>query len=120
MKSASAIALLLLSACATPPVSGTDAAPAIDQARLAEHVRVLAPDEFEGRGPGTAGETKTVAYISEQFRQAGLEPGGPNGSWTQDVPLVQSEITGTPQLAFTVGGTRQAVTQGRSSSSATA
>ena len=112
MKSASAIALLLLSACATPPVSGTDAAPAIDQARLAEHVRVLASDEFEGRGPGTAGETKTVAYISEQFRQAGLEPGGPNGSWTQDVPLVQSEITGTPQLAFTVGGTRQAVTQG--------
>ena len=33
----------------------------IDAARLSEHVRVLASDEFEGRAPGTAGEEKTVA-----------------------------------------------------------
>jgi hypothetical protein len=39
-------------------------------------VKVLSSDEFEGRGPNTAGETKTVAYIIEQFKAAGLQPGG--------------------------------------------
>ncbi|MDP8917214.1 MAG: M28 family metallopeptidase [Pseudomonadota bacterium] len=108
-----AAALLLTACAAVPPGPGPEApAAVIDEARLAEHVRVLASDEFEGRGPGTAGETKTVAYISEQFRLAGLEPGGPNGSWTQDVPLVQSDITGAPSLSFNVGGARQALTQG--------
>ncbi|HLM67875.1 MAG TPA: M28 family metallopeptidase, partial [Longimicrobium sp.] len=83
-----------------------------DTAALARHVRVLASDAFLGRGPATPGEEKTVAYISEQFRRAGLEPGGPNGSWFQEVPLVQADIAGTPTLAFTVGGRRQALTQG--------
>jgi Zn-dependent M28 family amino/carboxypeptidase len=114
MKSASVLALLLLSACAaTPPPGGSEGPPpAIDAARLAEHVRVLSSDAFEGRAPGTAGETKTVAYISEQFRRAGLQPGGPNGSWTQDVPLLESNIVGAPSLSFNRGGSRQALTQG--------
>ena len=92
-------------AAATPGVS-------IDPARLEQHVRTLAADDFLGRGPATPGEEKTVAYIAEQFRAAGLQPGGPNGSWYQDVPLQQSEIVGTPELAFTVAGSRQALTQG--------
>jgi len=52
---------------------------------------MLSSDAFEGREPGTAGEEKTIRYIAEQFQQAGLQPGN-NGSWFQDVPLV--EITG--------------------------
>ncbi|MFW2351549.1 M28 family metallopeptidase [Qipengyuania sp.] len=50
----------------------------------------LASDEFEGRAPGTPGEDKTVAYLIEEFKQAGLEPGN-NGSWTQTVPFVEIE-----------------------------
>ena len=110
------VIVLAVAAC-TPAVqeTRTDAAtPAasIDPARLEQHVRILAGDDFLGRGPATAGEEKTVAYIAEQFRAAGLQPGGPNGSWYQDVPLQQSEIVGTPELAFTVAGNRQALTQG--------
>jgi hypothetical protein len=110
MRSAPALLLaLLLSACAAP---GRQAAPpaepaSISPARLAEHVRTLSSDDFEGRGPGTAGETKTVAYLSEQFAAVGLQPGGRNGSWTQDVPLVQSDIVGQPNAAFSVGGRRR-------------
>jgi len=89
-----------------------DSARTIDPARLAEHVRVLASDEYQGRGPATAGEEKAVAYIAEQFRAAGLEPGGPNGAWYQDVPLNQSDIAGRPELSFTVGGRRQPLAQG--------
>jgi Zn-dependent M28 family amino/carboxypeptidase len=109
------LAALALAACAPPasPPSATPApAPAIDPARLANHVRVLAADDFLGRGPATPGEEKTVTYIAEQFRAAGLQPGGSNGSWYQEVPLNQSDIVGRPELAFVVNGTRQPLTQG--------
>jgi Zn-dependent M28 family amino/carboxypeptidase len=97
---------------ASATTATTAASVAVDPARLAQHVRTLASDEFRGRGPATVGEEKTVAYVSEQFRLAGLEPGGPNGSWYQEVPLEQSDIVGAPELAFTVGGRRQALAQG--------
>ena len=32
-------------------------------ARMSENIRVLSSDAFEGRGPNTSGETKTVAYL---------------------------------------------------------
>jgi Zn-dependent M28 family amino/carboxypeptidase len=97
---------------AAAPAAPAAPAAAIDPARLEAHVRTLASDEFLGRGPATPGEEKTVAYIAQQFQAAGLQPGGPNGSWYQEVPLSQSNITGQPQLSFTVGGRRQALTQG--------
>jgi len=78
---------LAAAACATAPSSGTDT-PAISEMRLKEITRTLSSDEFEGRAPGTAGEEKTVAYLIEQFRDAGLQPGN-KGSWVQDVPLVE-------------------------------
>ena len=61
----------------------------------------LASDEFEGRGPGTSGEEKTVSYLVEQFEKAGLKPGN-NGSWIQKAPLV--EITGADYAPLTVSG----------------
>src|SRR6185369_6827258 len=43
--------------------------------RLAQHVQTLGSDAFEGRAPATRAETKTVAYLSDQFAKAGLQPG---------------------------------------------
>ena len=106
-----------LAAC-TPRVqqgaAAAAAAPAstIDTSRIAADVRTLASDEFLGRGPATAGEEKTVAYVAEQMRAAGLQPGGPGGSWYQDVPLNQYDIVGRPELSLTVAGRRQSLTQG--------
>jgi Zn-dependent M28 family amino/carboxypeptidase len=37
-------------------------------------VEVLSADSMEGRAPGTAGEARAIAYITERFRQIGLEP----------------------------------------------
>ena len=56
---------------------------------LRRHIAVLASDEFQGRKPGTEGETKSLVYIASQFRAAGLEPGAVEGSWYQPVPLVE-------------------------------
>ena len=79
---------------------------------LSEHVRVLASDEFEGRAPGTPGEEKTVTYLVEQFRAAGLAPGGDNGGWTQDVALVRSQLRGPAQVALQQNGTTRALRNG--------
>nr|MBP7367334.1 hypothetical protein [Pseudoxanthomonas sp.] len=66
----------------------------IQAANLAESLRVLASDAFEGRAPNTPGEEKTVQYIAERFGQAGLQPAGDDGGWFQRVELERSQIAG--------------------------
>ena len=67
----------------------------LNGAAILDQIKILASDEFEGRGPGTAGEQKTVAYLVEQFRRSGLKPGNPNGSFVQAVPLVGFQAQST-------------------------
>jgi len=91
------IALLaaVLTSCSTR--SGhREAAQSMTAEGLLAHTRTLASDEFEGRAPGTPGEEKTVQYLATQFRNLGLEPGNPDGSYFQPVPLVgiTSRVTG--------------------------
>ena len=85
-------------------------------ARMSENIRILSSDAFEGRGPNTPGETKTVAYLIEQFRLAGLKPGGVikagKRTWTQPVPLLKSEFAVTPVVSVKLGGQAVALTQG--------
>jgi Zn-dependent M28 family amino/carboxypeptidase len=66
----------------------------VQAAAIKEDVRILSSDSFQGRGPGERGETATLAYLRAQFEAAGLSPGGPNGSWYQDVPLVRLDHGG--------------------------
>jgi Zn-dependent M28 family amino/carboxypeptidase len=51
-------------------------------------IRALANDALEGRAPGTASEDATVEYLEVEVKRFGLEPGNPNGTYTQEVPLV--------------------------------
>jgi hypothetical protein len=90
---------------------------AVDPAKITEHVKVLASDAFEGRGPATEGEKKTIAYVSAQFKAAGLQPGGDivkgkGRAWTQNVPLARFRTTGPVAVSVTAGGATQAWTQG--------
>ncbi|WP_129646825.1 M28 family metallopeptidase [Peristeroidobacter agariperforans] len=84
--------------------SSVASAASVDPKRLSEIVRVLASDEFEGRAPGTAGETKTIKYLVDTFRGLGLEPGGVNGSWTQGVPLLRTQVETPRTLQMTIDG----------------
>jgi hypothetical protein len=43
------------------------------EAELRKHVEILASDEYEGRGPGTEGERKTLAYLENEWTKAGLQ-----------------------------------------------
>src|SRR5207248_8136084 len=68
---------------------------------LLAHIKILASDEFEGRAPGTKGEELSVKYASDQFKQIGLKPGNPDGTYTQEVPL--AGIKSEPRMSFVVG-----------------
>src|SRR3954463_13098065 len=80
----------------------------VDPARLSQHVKTLSSDAFEGRAPATPGEQKTVAYIVEQMKAAGLQPGGDSKdgkrAWTQDVPLAQFNISGPVDVSVKAKG----------------
>ena len=82
-----------------PPAAALDAITADD---LLTHIAALSADEYGGRAPGSEGEELSVRYITEQFRQLGLAPGNPDGSYVQEVPL--AGITGTPTMRLTVAG----------------
>ncbi|RIV83481.1 peptidase M28 [Aurantiacibacter xanthus] len=90
-----------LCALALSTVASAQEAPPVPVDTLKEVTRVLSSDEFEGRAPGTPGEEKTIAYLEEQFAAAGLEPGN-NGSWVQEVPLV--EIAAQNIAPLTIAG----------------
>jgi Zn-dependent M28 family amino/carboxypeptidase len=60
----------------------------IDPQRIGEHVRFLANDLLEGRGPGTRGGDIAANYIAAQFALSGLKPAGDNGSYLQKVDFV--------------------------------
>jgi Zn-dependent M28 family amino/carboxypeptidase len=113
------LALSLLALSVTSALFAADApsTPTIDPHRLSDDVKTLSSDAFEGRGPATAAETKTIDYVVAQFKAAGVQPGGDlkNGKreWTQAVPLLQSDIAGTPSLSFNVNGKTEALTQGQ-------
>ena len=62
--------------------------PALSEKTMQDVTRELSLDAYEGRAPGSIGEEKTVAHLISKFKAARLEPGN-NGSWTQDVPLIE-------------------------------
>ena len=101
-----ALALLLL-----PGVALSQPATPIDPQRLSDHVKVLASDAFEGRGPATPAETKTIDYIVGQMKTLGLKPAGEKGGWTQDVTLARFQATGPIDISMTYGGQAHKLTQ---------
>ena len=94
---AAILSLLLLGTAASAQTS-----PAISVETLKTVTQVLSSDAYEGRAPTTPAEAKTVAYIVERMKAAGLKPGN-KGSWTQDVPMVEITATNVQPYVFTGG-----------------
>jgi Zn-dependent M28 family amino/carboxypeptidase len=108
---------MLIAGCApsAPPPASTSAPmpkiplasmPRIESAQFLEHIRQLSSDEFEGRAPGTAGEERTVQYLTAEFQKLGLKPGNADGAYIQNVPLVG--ITGAQAKPLVVSGKARA------------
>ncbi len=76
--------------------------PFITPGALTGHVRFLASDALEGRGPATRGDQLAQQYVATQFETLGLEPAGASGSFLQPFDLVG--VTGHPEaMTFTKG-----------------
>src|SRR5262249_34868159 len=69
--------------------------------RMKKDIFFLASEECEGRGVGTKGLDKAADYIADQFKQAGLKPGGVNGTYFQPFPFGQGgTLDGTSTLVL--------------------
>ncbi|WP_270375069.1 M28 family metallopeptidase [Marinicauda sp. Alg238-R41] len=66
-----------------------ETAPAITEADFAYRISTLADDRFGGRGPGSERGEPAADWIAEEMDMMGLEPAGEDGTWFQDVPLLQ-------------------------------
>ena len=101
-------AVLLLAATpalAAGPDTTATAAAAIQGDLLRAHVRFLASDLLEGRGPGSRGDELTRAYLAAQLEALGFEPGnGP--SYEQRFEMIGVDSR-TPEVwAFETGDRR--------------
>lgn len=99
---------IVLAAALAAALAG-QARAATDPGRLSEIVKTLASDEFEGRAPGSPGETKTVDYLVAQFKALGLEPGGPKGSYVQETPLLKTQVSQTGTFSVSENGTARSL-----------
>ena len=76
----------------------------ISTERMSKITRMLASEAFQGRAPGTAGEAKTIPYLIEQFKAAGLEPAGDKGGWTQEVPMIHTALKNPVAVSVSQAG----------------
>jgi Zn-dependent M28 family amino/carboxypeptidase len=90
-----ALVVLAIGCSQPPPPPPPPPVPAEDQmttASFVDHVKVLASDEFEGRAPATPGGQRTADYLAKQLSAIGVEPGAPDGTYFQQVPIVESVV----------------------------
>ena len=62
----------------------------IQETNLHQHIKILASDRFEGRGPGTNGGEKTKRYLENEFKKLGLSPIKDN--YYLEVPLSKISV----------------------------
>jgi len=88
----------------TAPLSlAQDLTARFDANKMRERVKRLSADDFEGRGPGTAGGRRAAQYIADQMRSAGILPAN-RGSYFQNVPLVGLKADPNTRLEITGSG----------------
>jgi|SRR6185437_1603702 len=82
--------------------------PAITAAGFRAYDKAISSDFMDGRKPGTVGGQRATAYIVQQFKKLGLQPG--NGdSWFQSVPTVTTALKNPDSIRLNVeegGGTQ--------------
>jgi Zn-dependent M28 family amino/carboxypeptidase len=62
------------------------------------HLKFLASDLLEGRAPATRGDAVTEKYLVSQLQLLGLEPGGENGTYFQQFPILGTTANHSMEL----------------------
>ncbi|MDZ7778479.1 MAG: M28 family peptidase [Gemmatimonadota bacterium] len=104
---AAVLSMLVVAACSTASAPGTaeTAAPTgsgVEVDRLESMLYAFADDSMMGREAGTEGHRRAARYLEERARAYGLEPAGEDGTYLQEVPLVQRAMTSSLEGPFGV------------------
>jgi Zn-dependent M28 family amino/carboxypeptidase len=89
---------------ARPDVPWARSGPALDEIRdheIAAHVQFLSDDLLEGRAPSTRGGDLAAGYLAAQLALLGFEPGASDGTFFQQVPIVETLVN--PSFTLTAG-----------------
>ena len=83
-------------------------APVFNAARMRADVQALAGEQTRGRGIGSEDLEAAADYIAAQFREAGLEPAGDDGSYFQEftMPGVDGKDVAVRNVLGVIRGTR--------------
>lgn len=102
LKSASLGLLVALFGCSEPASeqSPLETTPGVSLNNVKQHIKILASDDFQGRGPLTHGEVKTVGYLSEQYKALGLT-GAYKEKYLQ--PVKMAMVTANQNMQLTIG-----------------
>ncbi|MBH0027585.1 M28 family peptidase [Pseudoalteromonas sp. SWN29] len=102
LKGASLSLLVTLFGCSDPvdEQANLENTPGVSLSNIKQHIKTLASDDFEGRGPLTHGEVKTVGYLSEQYKALGLT-GAYKGKYLQ--PVKMAMVTANQDMQLKVG-----------------
>jgi len=71
----------------------------IDIEDLQTRLYAFAHDSMMGRQTGREGNMKATAYIARELERLGIEPGGENGTYFQDLPYVVRRYTSGSSLS---------------------
>lgn len=85
------IAIILLSflyGCGQEEIESYRALKQIRAKDIKRHTQVLASDEFQGRKPGTHGDSLTTDYLLNYLKNLGIEPGVNKDSYLQQITMI--------------------------------
>ena len=97
----SVAALALIASCATQPASTSAPGPkgtssAISVTDLRTRLYIYADDSMMGRETGKIGNRMATDYIAAEVKRMGLEPGGDNGTYFQDMRQTSARFPNAP------------------------
>ncbi|MEP5765254.1 MAG: M28 family metallopeptidase [Halieaceae bacterium] len=84
------IAFAVLACTQEPPAASPSLL--VDPVRLQAHIEFLASDNLRGRDTGSVDYHLAAEYVASEFRQLGLTPAGDEGSFFQQVPLLEHRL----------------------------
>jgi Zn-dependent M28 family amino/carboxypeptidase len=89
---------------ARPGAGSAASGPVLDEIRgeqIAAHLQFLSDDLLEGRAPSTRGGDLAAKYLASQLALLGFEPAGDDGTYFQNVAIVESVVD--PSFTLTAG-----------------
>jgi hypothetical protein len=97
------LALTLLAAAASPPISTADSH------RYLDDIKALTVPAMEGRGDGTKGLTRAQHLIEKRFKSLGLEPAGTNSYLQPFTVITGAQLKGKNEFVVLTADQKRAL-----------